>query len=277
MTATLAARLVAAGKLRLFDTVAQHLTGIIPFDAGYGDVTLRALLDHRSGLPAKIDLDTARSLVGTLDSRPDIRADRVAYLTNAAAQAPDLQIDYSNAGYVMAGLICETVTGETWEALMQAHVFDPLGLTSAGFGAPGLTAPEDQPWGHRIGLLGRHRPVAPGPEADNVPALGPAGTVHLSATDLIRYLAAHSRRDADFLPPQFWEALHEPVTGADYACGWGVNGTIRQHNGSNTMWYAVAGFDRDSGRTAAILTNSGAYRRLSQPGHDALMTLLQTR
>ncbi|MBM7066101.1 serine hydrolase [Actibacterium sp. 188UL27-1] len=277
MTATLVARLAAAGQLHLSDTVRQHLTGVIDTHPGYADITLRALLDHRGGLPPHIDLPTAQSLVGTYQTRQDIRADRAAYAANAAANPPNPQITYSNAGYVLAGLICETVTDTPWETLLREEVFTPLGITSAGFGPPGLAAPESQPWGHGVTFMGRYRAMPPGPAADNVPALGPAGTVHIGPADLIRYLQAHAARDEAFLPAPYWEALHEPVAGADYACGWVVEGDIRHHNGSNTMWYAVAGFDRMTGQTAAILTNSGAYRRLYQPGQDALMALLQTR
>ncbi|MEL6520579.1 MAG: serine hydrolase [Pseudomonadota bacterium] len=277
MTATLIARLVATGDLAFSDRMVDRLPDLAAIDPGYGEVTIRDLLDHRGGVPANADLAIARDLVGTLQTRPNIRADRLLYADNVLSQPPDPTVTYSNAGYVLLGMICETARNAPWESLIQSELFQPLGIQSAGFGSPGLTDPDSQPWGHKPNFLGRLKPVPPGPKADNVPALGPAGRVHMNAADLIRYLGAHAERSPALLPTELWDMLHIPVEDRDYACGWGVSGDIRVHNGSNTFWYAVAAFDMSSRRTAAILTNSGALKRLYQPSQMALLDLLQSR
>ena len=46
-TATIVLQLAADGALRLDDTLERHLPGVVP--AG-GHITIRELLDHRSGL-----------------------------------------------------------------------------------------------------------------------------------------------------------------------------------------------------------------------------------
>ena len=56
---------------------------------------------------------------------------------------------YSNLGYVVAGAMAERVTARSWESLMQERLFAPLGISSAGFGAPGVPGELDQPWGHQ--------------------------------------------------------------------------------------------------------------------------------
>lgn len=45
--------------------------------------------------------------------------------------------EYSNLGYMVAGAMAEKLTGKSWENLMRVKLFNPLGMTSAGFGAPG--------------------------------------------------------------------------------------------------------------------------------------------
>jgi CubicO group peptidase (beta-lactamase class C family) len=93
---------------------------------------------------------------------------------------------YSNGGYIVAGAMLEALTGQTWETLMEQELFQPLGITTAGFGAPGTSAVRDQPWGHlRSG--GTWTPLSPGPGADNPAAIGPAGTVHIALSDITLY------------------------------------------------------------------------------------------
>jgi CubicO group peptidase (beta-lactamase class C family) len=55
---------------------------------------------------------------------------------------------YSNIGYAIAGFMAERITGQTWETQMKSKIFEPLGMSSAGFGPPGGNNQIDQPWGH---------------------------------------------------------------------------------------------------------------------------------
>jgi len=77
------------------------------------------------------------------------------------------------------------------EELMQAMLFEPLGMNSSGFGAPGHSGKVDQPWATKRDCSPGFEPVPPGPQADNPPAIGPAGTVHCSLADLAAYAAFH--------------------------------------------------------------------------------------
>jgi CubicO group peptidase (beta-lactamase class C family) len=47
--------------------------------------------------------------------------------------------------------MAEQLTGKPWEELIQSRLFQPLKMTSVGFGFPGTKDQVDQPWGH--GLL----------------------------------------------------------------------------------------------------------------------------
>jgi len=253
MTATLVARLVEQEKLRWDDTVADLLSDRVPdMRSELAEASFRHLLSHHGGQPPNIPLER----FGDFGQEPeDVIAERLEWAEIALAQEPVGAVGeayaYSNNGYVVAGAMLEAELGVAWEELMRREVFEPLGLTGAGFGAP----PGDAPRGHVPGEDG-DRPVPPG--SDNPAALGPAGRVHMPLADMARYLSAHARRDPEFLSAASWDTLHtQPFTGS-YALGWvAPNANGRWHNGSNTMWYAEAAFDRQTGAVAAVVVNDG--------------------
>ena len=174
---------------------------------------------------------------------------------------PGTQFLYSNAGYAVAGVMAERVTGEAWEDLMQRMLFEPLGMASAGFGAPGVI---DEPRGHVVGWL-LTTPMEPGPAADNPPAIGPAGIVHCSLPDWAKFIRAHLRGErggSGLLKPESFVRLHTPPPGGDYALGWGVTesaaeGRCLSHAGSNTMWFVQAWLALDKDYAVLVATNVG--------------------
>ncbi|NJM82685.1 MAG: beta-lactamase family protein [Tabrizicola sp.] len=268
MTATLVARLVEAGAVSWDDTVGEVLGASIPgIDAAYRDASYIDLLSHRAGLAPNIGRFASMRLSGALASR-DIRADRLAYAADILADPPAGAVGdflYSNAGYVVAGAMLEASTGESWETLLRTEIAEPLGMTALGFGAPGTPGAADQPRGHAPALFGGLKPVEPGPGSDNVPALGPAGTAHLSVADMMRFLRAHVDEDPAFLSADSWALLHRPVAGGDYALGWGIDGECLVHNGSNTLWFARMAICPGSGTAALIFTNDGDSDALRDP------------
>lgn len=258
MTATLVARAAEAGAISWDDTVGDVLGAAAPdMRAEYRAITYRHLLSHRSGLPANIE--TAQ-LLAFPRYNEDARADRIAYARIALAQAPlgpaEQTFMYSNSGYVVAGAMLEARMGATWESLIHEHVFAPLGMASAGQGAPGHPGAYDQPVGHNMGPGGLTAFPPGGEITDNPAVLGPAGRVHAGLEDVLKYLAAH-RDGADFLRAESWRLLHAPPFGGEYAMGWITRGDSFWHNGSNTLWYAEVSFDPRSGAMAAAATNDG--------------------
>ena len=260
MTATLAARLVQSGALRWDSTVGEVLMPVIPgIHPGYRDVTLEHLLSHRGGTRTQLTRTELQEFRDRQATDPDMRGERRHFvartLSTAPETAPGTRYAYSNIGYVAAGAMIETVTGLTWEDALRLEVFTPLDLGSAGFGPPGRPGVVDQPRGHDASLLGSLQSVEPGPDADNPRVLGPAGTVHISLCDLLRYVAAHGTRPTDYLRADLWSELHRS-RGDDYALGWTiVDETRLVHVGSNSLWLAVAGFRRTDGRAVAIVSN----------------------
>jgi CubicO group peptidase (beta-lactamase class C family) len=257
MTATLCARLVEAGLLRWDETVGERLGFLAPeMRDAYRKATLQHLLSHRAGLPANIPVD---ELVRFPREEADARESRRAYARRALSLAPEAGLGermiYSNNGYVLAGLMIEEATGAAWETAIRERLFEPLNLASAGFGAPSAA---DNPVGHAADLLRGVKAYRPGEGVtDNPAVLGPAGRVHMSLQDLVKYLAAHRDR-AGLLSAESWRVLHAAPFGGDYALGWIVRGDgSLWHNGSNTLWYAEAAFHPAQGWSAAAAANDG--------------------
>ncbi len=255
MTATLAARLLEPGKLNWDSTLAD----IFPerrerMNAAFHNVTLELLLTHRAGLAHD---GTYYGKIGT-----PVTEQRLAYLDAVLSKAPASKVgdySYSNAGYIIAGAMLERITGKPWEELMQGKIFKPLEMTSAGFGFAPTDRKTDQPWGH----VSRDRKFVPR-SGDNHRALGPAGTVHCSIADYLKFAALHASlgtRPAGILTKALYEKLHQPAK-ENYAMGWAVvergwaRGQALTHAGSNTMNYFVVWVAPNIDFALAVATNA---------------------
>ncbi|NUP97978.1 MAG: beta-lactamase family protein, partial [Planctomycetaceae bacterium] len=263
MTATLAARLVEQGKIR-WDTSVES---VFPQwkDKLHDDwraTTLEQLLANRGGAPGSAPRELWIAL-GSREGTP--QETRTWFVGELLAREPEAKAGtkfiYSNQGFTIAGAMLEAATGKSWEDLMRVELFAPLGMTSAGFGAPGSADEVDQPRGHT------KKPVKPGPRADNPAAIGPAGTVHASLADWAKFANAHlegARGEGQFLKPESWKKLHTAPAAQDYALGWGTaerswaGGRTLSHSGSNTMWFCTLWLAPEKGEAYLVTTNTGA-------------------
>ena len=124
------------------------------------------------------------------------------------------------------------------------RVFEPLQMTTAGFGGTGTPGQIDQPWPHTAD----GEPTAEnGPAMDNPPVMGPAGRVHCSIQDWAKFVQDQLRGDrgeSALLQPATYQTLHTPPGGGNYALGWITverdwgGGKVLNHGGDNTMNFA---------------------------------------
>lgn len=284
ITATLAAVLVEDGLLTWDTTVGQVFPDLVAsVHPQYIDVRLDELLYHTGGLP--VDVSRAPSWGSRFTDTSEIRAQRrdfAAELLALPPNGPRGTFAYSNAGYVVAGAMLEQVTGQAWENLLTGNVFDPLGMSSCGFGPPGGPG-RDEPWGHQ-GEPGDWRAIQPGPYADNPAVLGPAGTVHCSLADYAAFMIEHLAGDAGvagIVSPAGFAVLHAPPTGSDYAMGWAIatrawaDGRVLNHSGSNTMWLASVWLAPERNLGLFGVANAGDDAAFA--GVDAAITALLKR
>lgn len=126
-TGILLAEAVREGKLGLDDTLAQRLP--VTFgDPATGAVTLKQLATHTSCLPRLPD-----NLIPVNPDDPYAGYGNEAlfyYLTRAKLERkPPCEVDYSNLGFGILGVVLETVYGKPWAALVQEKISRPLGMT----------------------------------------------------------------------------------------------------------------------------------------------------
>ena len=110
------------GKIRLDDRVVRYIP---EFTGGAKDaVTIRMLLEHRSGLPA------GRDLWRLATSAEEARA---AVISTPLFAAPGRYVEYSDLGADMLGFVVEAVSGEKLDQFLETRVFAPLGMTDTRF------------------------------------------------------------------------------------------------------------------------------------------------
>ena len=252
-TATLVMQQVDKGALSLDAPIATYLPEVASnMDPSWQALTLRQLLSHTAGLPANPGI-TAMRKRGS-DDLHSLREEVLAGLWNKPVTPGNFA--YSNIGYVLAGYVLEVVTGQSWEDLIRRDIAIPLGLSSLGFGAP--DGPHD-PWGHRNWIIMK-RPVDPKDKgSDNPPWLGPAGTLHMSLTDLTQWGQAHLEACRGERPAFLSQASCMEMQAArqdNYGLGWVIaDGGRVWHNGSNTLWYAVLSVSHETDQVIAVTTN----------------------
>jgi len=270
MTATLCGMLVEDGKLKWDSTLAEIFPELAPkMKSDYAKVTLAQLLTHHAGVPANVDVGAWYAKVA--DPSLDVVKGREmvleAVVTHDPIGAPGEKYEYANAGFVIAGHMAEKVTGKSWEQLMRERLFDPLGMKSVGFGAPGTVGKLDEPRGH--GLVGL--PVEPVPGADNPRAMGPAGTAYCTIGDWAKFISLHlmaERGQPKLLKAETFKKLHTPVMAKregelDYAMGWcwaergWAGGMVLNHAGSNSFWLCETWVAPKKNFAVLVMCNQG--------------------
>ncbi len=122
-TAAIVMRLRDQGKLALDDSIGRYVSGL---PAAWQPVTIRQLLNHTSGIPDYTALGAAWQRRWGEDMPPDT----VLALTfdEPMMFAPGTNWRYDNSGYVLLGVLIESITGHPWADAI-AELIAPLGLT----------------------------------------------------------------------------------------------------------------------------------------------------
>ncbi|CAN5117868.1 hypothetical protein BH11PSE2_BH11PSE2_18160 [soil metagenome] len=198
------------GKLKLDDPVGRYVPGLARGDV----ITIRQILTHTAGYRD----------YWPQDYRPKFMEQPTTPLAAAQQWAggavdfePGSQLQYSNTGFMIAGLIVEKVSGKPLFEVLQSRVFKPLGMTVLdydGGAAPGMAGYS------RFGL----GPARPAQKEAGGWLYGAAGLA-MSAADLAKWDAAMI--EGRLLKPESWKAMQTAIvlTGgrnASYGLGLGV-------------------------------------------------------
>ena len=122
--------LVGQGELSLNDTIGEYLPGL---PKSWHGITLRQLLDHKSGLPNfTADQGYLRALSANPKNPPAPRK-LLFYVEDEPLNfEPGSEHRYSNTDNVTVGLMVQVVTGDTYKRQLREQVLGPLGLQKIG-------------------------------------------------------------------------------------------------------------------------------------------------
>jgi CubicO group peptidase (beta-lactamase class C family) len=261
MTATLIARLVETGRAA-WDI---PLAAVFPDRKGLihpllEQITFEDLLSHRAGLQPFEDDEEFDVLPNWEGEAAGRRAAFSMWLVEQPPFAPPrTEHIYSNAGYSLAATMAERLTGQTWENLMRQEIFRPLKMEKTGFGWP-ARAGAAEPWGHQDqeGIITPHDPD----DAYPVDLIEPAGDVHASIGDLVRFGQLHLNgllgKDG-WLRAETIQKLHLASEG-EYALGWNIRSFGNHHVGGAGTFFAALLVSAADRRIYVLVTNCGAQR-----------------
>ncbi|MEY3234657.1 MAG: hypothetical protein RL230_1928 [Pseudomonadota bacterium] len=177
-TSATVALLVDEGKLAWDEPVTTYLPELkMAGGVEYASLSLFDMLSHRTGL-------------GTHDlvwynneklSKTELLA-RLPYLDTSAPLRSEYK--YNNLMYILAGLVVERASGQSWEAFTEARLLKPLGMGRTGFSPSQMAHDADFAFGHKL---------LPSKQAVQIPlrpedAIGPAGELHSSVTQFIPWM-----------------------------------------------------------------------------------------
>jgi len=299
MTATVIAMLVEQGKLSWTTTMAEIYPELkdqmLP---KYQDVTILELLSHHAGLPSfmnGIGYPPGTDSAYWYGLTEPITQQRYEYTKGFLCQPDSPEVDdlpepgteflYSNVGYVIVGAVAEKVTGKSWEDLITTLIFQPLAMTTAGFGPMRTDNQVDQPWQHAYSN-GQITPIPPGSlHSDAPPVIGPAGMVHVSVKDWAKFIVMHlegEKGGSTLLKPASFKVLHTPPfdTVVGYALGWVVESgspwtdeMMLTHTGSNGLNLAMVWMLSESDFAVLVTTNIASLSA-SSACYDAFSILI---
>lgn len=115
MTGAIIEQLTSSNKLSMTD----KLSKFYPSVKYSQNITIRQLLDHRSGI------NMAESTPGSLLTT---QAAQINYTLQQLNSTGKSSFNYTNANYALLAAIASKVTGQSYEDLVQSRIIKPLGL-----------------------------------------------------------------------------------------------------------------------------------------------------
>ncbi|WP_217212882.1 serine hydrolase [Streptomyces sp. AC550_RSS872] len=261
-TATTVLQLVGEHRVDLDARVERYLPGVV---RGHGNdgraITIRQLLQHNSGLPDFLDyFNPQEALKDPLAHHDPLDLVNIA-LAHPPTFKPGTDWSYSSTGYLLAGMIIEKVTGNTYGEEIQRRIIEPLGLRETSVPGDASAIPGPHPRGY----------VRPGDDAPlmditriNPSVGGAAGGMISSGTDVNRFLGALVRGKL-LHPAQLKEMMTTRPTGSSDGRAYGLGleskplpcgGLYWGHTGDFLGYETAAGTTID-GRQATVMVNLG--------------------
>ncbi|MCC6462948.1 MAG: beta-lactamase family protein [Saprospiraceae bacterium] len=252
-TATLLAAAVEKGQVSLDQPVREHLSFIPPESPAF---TFRQLANHSSGLPRLPQSMAMAALMHPENPYRDFDEPKLEqYLSSVikTRRQPGEQYEYSNLGAGILAFALSRIEKQSYEELLQATIFRPLGMQHSGTRRETL---EDR-------LVRGQNPAGQVVPNWDFIALAGAGAVLSSVEDMARF----GQANFDTLNPVFHRQQEETFSvnsNFKVALGWHIILTRAGerwlwHNGATGGYSSSMALDVVQKRGIVILSNVSAF------------------
>jgi uncharacterized protein YbbC (DUF1343 family)/CubicO group peptidase (beta-lactamase class C family) len=133
-TTTSVMMLVEEGRIRLTDRVAVYIPGFERY--GKGEITVRHLLTHVSGIRPDLDMSMEFASYDEAIARA---------IEEIPISAPGERLVYSDINFFLLGEIVHRVSGKTLDEFCRTRIFEPLGMRDTMFTPPAALVPRIAP------------------------------------------------------------------------------------------------------------------------------------
>lgn len=229
---------VERGDLELDAPVTRYLPDFAPRNPFGGEITLRQLMSHRSGL-------VREPPVGSYfhDDEPTLAATVASLNTTELVYPPESRSKYSNAAIATVGYALEVVRGRPFHEILDEEVLRPLGMDQTAF-VPRPDLVEELAVAEMWTVDGR---------TSRAPTfqlgMAPAGSMYSTVTDLGRFLSAlfagGEGARGRILEPETLEAMWTPqFAPAEATSGYGIGFGLSELEGHRRIGHggAIYGF-----------------------------------
>ncbi len=202
------------GRLRVQDRVGDHLQSV---PESWQALTLHQLLTHTSGIMHSWALPgfaETMAVPTTLDETLE------RFFEQPLVFAPGTDYRYSGVGYFLLAKVVEEVSGQPYEAFLDAEIFTPSGMRDSGADVPGPLLRD-----RASGYVRSEDGTIENASDIFLAILTGGGNLYSTAEDLARWdvaLSSHS-----FVSEAAYAALYRPER-ESYGYGWRI-GQLRGH------------------------------------------------
>lgn len=247
-TATAAMQLAEQGKLDINADVNRYLTQFQIPQTFPQPITVKNLMTHTSGMENIMSArHWARRPEETLPLADHLKRHQPARLAPPVTDFAAARVGaYCNWCVALEGLIVANVSGMSFDEYQEQHIFQPLGMNRSSSREP---LPPELAASMSTGYSwkdGRFQPQ----DFEYIHAIGPAGNISSTATDMAQYMLAHLQKGAigerRILSEDSTAAMHARqvslspyVTGAGFAFSetW-INGRRLTGHSGGTLYFS---------------------------------------
>jgi CubicO group peptidase (beta-lactamase class C family) len=263
---------VALALLQLRDagelTLEDRLSRFLPEFPRAGDITLRQLLCHTSGMKNWAELPAFQDIWNGKRTLPEDTPEAIVrFADEPLAFPPGDAWLYSSSGYIVLGHVVEKVSGLALGEYLEQKIFQPLAMADTGC-CTYLATPD-----HAVAYEYSGETFSPARDGVDMSFCHGDGAMYSTAEDLARF--ARALPEGKVVPRATLEEAFRPGRLADgtatrYGLGWEIYEhrglTFLGHSGIKPGFHAFFGFVPEQRFFVAVLQNS----RLHEPVELAL-------